>query len=544
VKRVIPGLSSRPALPTEGLLLLVAVFFAAVGNPFFWSGVLAGRDPTSPAAWGFAFATAVMLVAIHYVLMAPFATRRTVRPLLVLLLMLSAAASFHAQRYGVLIDPSMVRNVLATDTREASDLLGPDLFGHLVVYGVLPAIAVLWVRIAPCSRGRAVTVRAGSIALALVLGMGALFSVFQDFGPLMRNQKALRYAITPANLVWSLGVVANDGAAGAVAAHEPPDPVTRAAREGRRPTLFVLVVGETARAANWQLNGYGRATTPELAKRDPISFVRARACGTSTDVSLPCMFSPYGRADYDEARIRSTDSLLHVLARAGLKVLWRDNQAGCKGVCSGLDSEDLSRSTVPGLCAEGRCLDGILLHDLDTVLSDGTGDRVLVLHQMGNHGPAYFRRYAPENARWQPACERTELRDCSRESIVNAYDNALLQTDRMLADTIDLLERQRDRFDVAMLYVSDHGESLGEHGLYLHGVPHAIAPKEQTEVPMFWWMPADTAGRLGIDLACLQRRALEPAGHDELYHSVLGLLDVSTSRYRASRDVFAGCRAG
>lgn len=537
-----PRLMRRPALTTEALTLLVSVFFAATANQLFWRGVLAGRAPTSPDAWGFGLATAVMLVALHFVLMAPLATRVTVRPLLALLLLVAAAASFHAQRYGVLIDPSMVRNVLATDTREATELLGPDLIGHMLLYGVLPAMVVLWIRIEPRSRRRAVAIRVGSLALALVLGVGALFSVFQDFGPLMRNQKALRYAITPANALWSLAAVANDRAVGAVAAREPPDRATRAAKANGRPTLLIIVVGETARAANWQLNGYGRATTPELAKRDPISFVRASACGTSTDVSLPCMFSPYGRADYDEARIRSTDSLLHVVSRAGLKVLWRDNQAGCKGVCAGLETEDLSRSSVPGLCGDDRCLDGILLHGLDAVLREDAGDRVIVLHQMGNHGPAYFRRYAPEYARWQPACERNELRDCSREAIVNAYDNAILQTDRMLSDTIDFLEQQRHRFDVAMLYVSDHGESLGERGLFLHGVPYAIAPREQLEVPMFWWLPSDVADRFGVDLACLRRRALEPVGHDELYHSVLGLLAVSTPRYLASRDVFANCR--
>jgi lipid A ethanolaminephosphotransferase len=254
------------------------------------------------------------------------------------------------------------------------------------------------------------------------------------------------------------------------------------------------------------------------------------------------MFSPYGRAAYDETRIRNTDSVLHVLARAGVQVNWRDNQAGCKGVCDGLPQVDLSRETVPGVCSDDRCLDEILLHGLDTVVRDARGDLVVVLHQLGNHGPAYHRRYPARDRRWTPACERNELRDCTREEIVNAYDNAIGYTDRFLSRTIDFLEGQRDRFDVAMLYLSDHGESLGEHGLYLHGVPYPIAPREQLEVPKFWWIPDDAARGLRVDLACLRERARQPSGHDDLYHSVLGLLGVSTPRYLPARDVFSGCR--
>jgi lipid A ethanolaminephosphotransferase len=359
----------------------------------------------------------------------------------------------------------------------------------------------------------------------------------------MRNEKSLRYAITPANVVWSLGSVAATAAAGGVATREPPDPASRVARAGRRPTLLVVVVGETVRAANWAPNGYVRATTPELAARaDLASFTKAAACGTSTEVSVPCMFSPYGRADYDASRIRLTDSALHVIARAGVQVLWRDNQAGCKGVCAGLNEENLSRAAVPGLCDDERCFDEVLLHRLDAIVRDAAGDLVVVLHQLGNHGPAYFRRYPQAFRRWMPTCDRNELRDCEREEIVNAYDNAVLYTDRFLSRTIAFLETQRGRFDVAMTYVSDHGESLGERGLYLHGVPYAFAPREQLEVPMFWWLPEDAARGLRVDLDCLRERAGRPSGHDDLYHSLVGLLEIATPRYRPERDVFAGCR--
>jgi lipid A ethanolaminephosphotransferase len=534
----------RPTVAAEWLILAVSVFIAATANGAFWKGLLADRDPAAAGTWAIVAASAAMLVSMHFVVPALLGPRALLRPLLAVLLLAAASAGYYAKRYGVVIDPSMIRNVLATDTREAGELLTLGFALHMTLFGVLPAAAVLWARIRPRPWRRAIALRTATVAAAALLGVGALLAVFQDFGSTMRNQKTLRYTMAPANVVWSLSSVATAGLGHTVATHEPPDPATRASDTGRRPTLLVVVVGETVRAANWQLNGYPRPTTPELAARqDVISLLQARACGTSTEVSLPCMFSPYGRADYDEHRIGATDSLLHVLHHAGLQVLWRDNQAGCKGVCAGLPAEDVSRSTVPDLCGDERCFDEILLHGLDGVVKSATGDLVVVLHQLGNHGPAYFRRYPDAYRRWTPACERNELRECSRDEIVNAYDNAIAYTDRFLSRTIAFLEGQRGRFDVAMTYVSDHGESLGERGLYLHGMPHAIAPHEQTEVPMFWWIPEDAARGLRVDLGCLRDlAATRPSGHDELYHSIVGLLDVRTPRYLAARDLFAGCR--
>lgn len=538
------GLAARrPQVGAEALILAVSAFLAATANGPFWQGALEGRDPITPETWGFAAATAAILVAVHFVLVAMVGARRVLRPLLALVLIGSAAAGYYAIHYGTVIDPTMIHNVLATDAREARELLTLDMVAHTLLLGGLPAAALLLVRVRPRPWARALAIRAGAIALALAVGLGALMAVFQDFASTMRNQRALRYSITPANVVWSLAAVGVGTVGVRIAEREPPDPAERLVREGRRPTLLLIVVGETARAANWQLNGYTRPTTPQLAARgDLVNFTRATACGTATEVSLPCMFSPYGRADYDERRIRITDSLLHVLAQSGLQVLWRDNQSGCKGVCAGLPQTDLSRASVPGLCAEDRCLDEILLHGLDQVVADARGDLVVVLHQLGNHGPAYFRRYPPESRRWTPACERRELRDCIHEEIVNAYDNAIHYTDHVLARTIAFLEARRDRYDVALTYLSDHGESIGERGLYLHGVPYPIAPREQLEIPMFWWIPEDSARGLRVDLGCLRARSARPSGHDNLYHSVIGLLEVRTPRYRGARDLFAGCR--
>jgi lipid A ethanolaminephosphotransferase len=232
-----------------------------------------------------------------------------------------------------------------------------------------------------------------------------------------------------------------------------------------------------------------------------------------------------------------------VLQRAGVQVLWRDNQSGCKGVCDGLAFDRLADVKDATLCNDERCLDEILIQGLESRIQPSGGDRIVVLHQLGNHGPSYFERYPPRFRKFTPTCESPELGKCSREQIVNAYDNALLYTDHFLAATIGRLKGVQG-YDTAMIYVSDHGESLGENGLYLHGLPYAIAPREQMRVPMVMWFSPDFARDNRLDMACLRQRAAKPASHDHLFSSLLGLMGVGTSVYDSSRDLFAGCRTG
>ena len=535
---------ARPELPTEAILLLGASWFASAGNSAFWRAAFDGRGLMEAASLRFAALTFILLAALHFAALGLFATRRTVRPLLALLIFASTLATHFMLRYGIVIDPAMIRNALHTEAREAGELMNAAFAGAVLLGAALAALP--WAVVPkPQTARRAVLVRAAAVSAALVLAFAALIAGFQDLSSQMRNRRALRYTIAPANVLYSLvRTLAGDARASAAAA-TAPEPVARAPARGRKPMLLVVVAGETARSANFSLNGYGRQTNPELAKLDLINLPHAGACGTSTEVSLPCMFSPFGRADYDEARIRRHESLPQLLSRAGLRVLWLDNQSGCKGVCEGVEFRDLSHERDPDLCAGGRCYDAILLRGLEHALAGSAAtpdDTMVVLHQLGNHGPAYFRRYPPAMKRFSPACESDELRDCTAAQIVNAYDNAILYTDRFLAGTIAFLERQQDRYTVALVYASDHGESLGEHGLYLHGMPYAIAPREQLEVPMFWWLPPQAVRGLDLDIACVRRGAAVHANHDSLYHSTLGLLDITTPGYRPARDLFHGCR--
>ncbi len=535
----------QPAMTCTRLAVLAGLFFALAANVPFLSAVLAGRDPWSPSSWMFALSMLVVLAALHALLLSLVLVRPIAKPLLALLITATAFATFYMQRFGIYLDPTMLRNVLKTDPTEAGELFGWGMLPHLLLFAAVP-LFVLWrVRVERQPWGRALAWRLAAVVGSVGLLVGALLLVFQDFSAQMRNQREVRYLITPANFIWSAARVAADSTREAHVARTPAGLDARldaSWAQRSRPVLLVLAVGETARAANWGLNGYARQTTPQLAARDVINFTDVTACGTNTETSLPCMFAPIGRRDYDEQRIRTSESLLHVLNRAGFQVLWRDNQSGCKGVCEGLPSEQLDNAQLPEWCKDGRCLDEVLLQGLDTIARDAKGNLVVVLHMLGNHGPAYFKRYPDAFRRYTPTCDTGELRQCTREQIVNAYDNALLYTDHVLAKAIDALQSQASRWDTALMYLSDHGESLGEKGLYLHGVPYAIAPDEQTKVPMIWWLSPGFATSFGLDQACLKRQAAQAQTHDNLFHTTLGLLQVQAREYEPSLDITRSCR--
>ena len=563
-----PGRTGGPppllSASVEQLMLAASLFWSFSANRLFFSAALKDRLLSEPATWGWALALLVMLTALHYLMLSLVCTLRSVKPILSLLLVGTAFATHFMQSFGVYLDPSMLRNVMRTDVTEARELFSWTLLPHLLLYAVLP-LTLLWrVRVQRRPLMRAVGRRLATSAGALALLVGSLMLVFQPFASTMRNHKEMRYLATPANYLWSMGAVAAAQARGAAKPRQPigldaaPGPVSAARK---RPLMVVLVVGETARAANWGLNGYAQPTTPELAALRArnglagagtlINFSDVTACGTNTEVSLPCMFAPVGRRDYDEGRIRGSESLLHVAARAGVVVHWRDNQSGCKGVCDGMPQDDVSSLKLPGLCTDGRCLDEGLLTGLEDRLAAAARQagqagrtQLLVLHMLGNHGPSYFKRYPPAFARFQPACGVDDLQKCSQAEIVNAYDNALRYTDHVLASLIAKLQAASPQVDTAMIYVSDHGESLGETNLYLHGLPYAIAPDIQKRVPMTVWLSAGAPRALALDAGCLGQQAALPIAHDHLFHTLLGLLDVKTRLYEAPLDLTHSCRAG
>ncbi|MDR2508340.1 MAG: phosphoethanolamine--lipid A transferase [Candidatus Accumulibacter sp.] len=546
--RAIPRMVSHWPCDQEFLILAVSFWITLTCNAPLWRAVLKGRDLTTPDGWLFFTGFGVSLTALHFLPPALLGSRRTLKACLALFLCIASIAGFFMERFGIFIDSDMARNVVRTDSREAGEFLTWGLFVHLAIFLAFPLFILQRIELTQRSLKKAIFMRGTSLATAVVFGAAGLMLNFQTLAAMMRNHKEIRYLITPGNVIYSFVRVLSGDSANAPPRKQavaPDASLGPAWKKRKKPVLFVIVAGETARAANWGNrlgpDGAPRQTTPELDKQDIISFPQATSCGTSTEISLPCMFSPLGRRRYNEKAINASESLLHVLERAGFRIVWRDNQSGCKGVCSGLEEQRLHKSVDAELCDGTYCLDEILLKNLET-LTNAQENLVLTLHPLGNHGPAYYKRYPPAFRRFTPTCDTADLSKCGKEEIINSYDNAIMYSDHFLARVIAFLQAQEKEYDTALFFASDHGESLGENGLFLHGMPYAIAPKEQKHVPMFIWFSTGYARAFGLNTACLRRVAENPVSHDNLFHTVLGMLDIDTRARDPDLDLSAACR--
>jgi lipid A ethanolaminephosphotransferase len=542
--RLLARLAQRPSLSVATLVTLWSVATVLLYNGPFWSKTIEFLAPVAVGQWLALVAFGAALAALQLLLFLPLATRKTVRWLLIALTLVATSTHYFSATMGTYFDVPMITNLLETDLHESSQLLTRGLLVNLFIYGVLPSLLIWRCQIVTGNNEWRRRLLAALLAL-LVVVVGLLAS-FQSFSPLMRNHKELRYLIAPGNALVALPRALGDQA-GKISQQRLPigeDSRQRPSPIGDKPLLLVLVVGETQRAANWQLNGYGRATTPKLAARDDlVSFDQVSSCGTSTAVSLPCMFSRQTKAQYDASSARGEQTLADVVAKAGIGVEWIDNQSGCKGICSEVETDRIAKIRYPDLCSGGECYDQVLVRDLAEELAEEShrGDQLLILHMMGSHGPAYYARYPEQMAPFIPDCRQKELSQCTQQEIINAYDNSIAYSDQVLSQLLEQLSRD-SQHHTALIYLSDHGESLGEMGLYLHGLPYFIAPNEQTKVPMFWWFSPGYLASQKLDRDCLRAAAQFPTSHDSLFHSVLNLLNVETALYQAQLDPGAGCR--
>lgn len=529
------------------LTLAVSVLLAAVYNLKFWEtftlatgGLSFGNLPLHVAAF-----VLVVLIFNAFLTMASF--RFVIKPVLIGLLVATSAASYFMDQYGVVIDKLMVQNVFETDIHEASELVSWRLAMMISALGILPSLLIARARIHFPQGARGLAVRLGTGAGSLALAALLLMLFFKSLAPALREHRELRYLLTPTNYVQAVhGYLRNRYSTPVVVAPLGTDAIKGRAWAGAlRKTVTIIVVGETARAQNFSLNGYARETNPLLSQQAGlINFANVQSCGTATAVSVPCVFSALGREDYSDSKARRQEGMLDVLAHAGFTVLWRDNNSGCKGVCDRITYEDLSAPAPSDpLCEGGECFDERLLKGLPEMIRDARNDLVLVLHQKGSHGPAYSRRYPAKFGRFGPVCDAADFEKCSTESIAAAYDNTILYTDYFLSKTIDLLRDSSKQYgvDTSLIYFSDHGESLGENNLYLHGAPYMIAPPEQTHVPFMVWMSEGFSERFRIDRTCLNARRAQPFSHDNVFHSVLGMLNVNTAVFNPRLNLFSAC---
>jgi lipid A ethanolaminephosphotransferase len=488
----------------------------------------------------FAASLFVAITGLTLLLLRLLSPGRALRVSLTLLLLLAATAGWFMDTYGVALDKEMLRNTFQTNFTEARDFISWSLAWRLL-WQAGPPITLVWMVWLPYSswleslRDYALGVAAGAALVGI-----AVLPMYGSHVSFFRNNHAARHLINPANALLGSAELLQKSLQREMPFEQVGLDARRTTAPAARPLLILVVVGETARAANFSLGGYARETNPLLQQRDVYYFGNVYSCGTSTAVSLPCMFSDLPRRNFDLSKAARRDSVLDILQRAGIAVTWIENQSGCKKICDRVPHEPAAAYHPPS-CSRGECLDEVLLHALDAKLPGIDRDAVLLMHTMGSHGPAYYRRASPQTAVFQPACATERIETCSDAEIVNAYDNSIVYTDQVLAGMIDRLAANQ-RIDSVLLYVSDHGESLGENGLYLHGQPFLIAPAVQKHVPMLMWFSPQALQRLRVDAGCLRQRLGVAASHDNLSHTLLGLADVATSARRPELDSLQPCR--
>lgn len=450
------------------LLSIISLWIAVIGNGALWQELYQlARLQSAKDVW-VAICMALMMWGALVALGALLAWRRSIKPVLIFLLIAAALGMHFMTSYGVVIDDTMMINVFQTDPRETRDLLNLRL---LITVALVAGLPIVWLCFTPVqkTKWRRQLLRNALILIAgCALFVTAIALSFQGFSSLMRNHKHVRYLLNPLNSLYAIGQIATKPL------RHGPQPLQAIGLDaklgasyaaGNKPPLLMIVVGETARAANFSFSGYPRQTTPQLAalaQTEPFVYWKdAWSCGTNTAASLPCMFSHLGKEAFEDSKARY-EGLLDVLQRAGLAVLWLDNQSGCKGTCDRVTNANTSRTKLPAYCSTGECHDLVMLHDLDARIAALPADKrakgvVIVLHQMGSHGPAYFKRAPPEFKKFQPECLTNNLSDCTKEQITNSYDNTLLYTDQLLVSSISWLKKQDKASRSAMIYVSDHG---------------------------------------------------------------------------------------
>lgn len=524
-------------------ILGLAVFFVLGQNIAFWQQTLAAIQVTgikqylllaSVAIFLFCFVSLCFLV----LLWQPFS-----KALAAIFIVFSSLANYYFLQYNIYFDSVMLSNIIETNPSEAGSLITSKLLIWLFFTALIPCALLFFIKIKAQPRKlKFLFYRLAILALLFPLCAAVVYPFYAEYASIGRNHHSLVKLIMPSNLL-------NSGYAYGKENFSQPQPFQTLGEDATlvandKKQLFILVLGETSRAQNFQLNGYPQATNPKLSQvTDLINFPEVSSCGTATAVSVPCMFSNLTRAQYSAAQAKNQENILDIIQRAGYRVLWRENDGGCKGVCARVPSQKVKEYANEAPPAAELYYDQLLLQDLDSYIAQQTTNTFIVLHTNGSHGPEYYKRYQPSMAgKFSPECLTNAIETCSSEELINTYDNTILNVDDVLNSSIELLKKYQDQYQVSLLYVSDHGESLGEKGLYLHSAPYALS-REQTHIPMLFWADASFYQNHQLDTACLKQAAQQQAySHDNLFHSLLGGLNIQSHVYDASLDLFSSCK--
>lgn len=520
------------------LLLGISIFFVLFFNISFFEKVLMIYPPNGANIF-FILSLSLVLMCFINILLNLVRSQFTTKPLLFILLFFSASAAYVMDSYGTVLDESMILNIFHTDSHEVLDLLSFKLLLYFIFLWILPCVFIYKIKIPSLTFKQEIISRLKSILVSLAVITVLLFSFGKNYASFFRQQKTLRFYTNPTYYLYSVGKYVSHFL---ISSNLNVDPLGRDAfvnGNSKKKKLIIFVVGETARRDHFSLNGYDKLTNPYLKNENVVSFTNMTSCGTSTAVSVPCVFSNFGRQNFSNKKAATTENLLDVLSHTKkVNVLWRDNNSDSKGVALRVPFEDFKQPSKNTIC-DPECRDVGMLVGLQEYINQKKDENIfIVLHQMGNHGPAYYKRYPQAFEKFTPACKTSELEKCTNEEINNAYDNAILYTDYFLSQVISLLKDNSKTFGTSMIYVSDHGESLGEKGIYLHGLPYFMAPDEQKNIATIMWFGGDLSHK--VDYKLLKKRSTEPFSHDNIFHTFLGLMDIKTQEFNKDLHILDG----
>ena len=526
--------------------LLLAIWLGVFLNIAFFEKIRMLTPYNGVKAGLFVVASIIIVVAAYNFIFQFFNWKWTAKPLAIALVFIGGFAAYAVNTLGVLITSDQIQNLMQTDIAEARDTWSWHLLTWTLGMTVVPIIVILMMKIKPepIIRQLLHKVIASVVSLAMVLGL--LFVFYVDFAAIFRENRDLKGMISPQNMIASFASYYKKKAPkeNLPLVVYGEDAVMQKAQATSLPKLMVLVVGETARAENFSLNGYSKNTNPKLSQQDILNFSQVSSCGTATAVSVPCMFSGMPRKEYEERLASHREGLLDIAQRAGYQVTWIDNNSGCKGTCDRVNQFKIPEPLQQKWCKDKECFDDILIDSfkayLATIPQDDNRPRLIVLHQMGSHGPAYYKRVPAQFNVFKPTCDTNAIQGCSREALLNTYDNTLLYTDYVLDSLIETL-KNTTKYQTALWYLSDHGESTGESGMYLHGAPYAIAPTQQTHIPMLMWFSTVWQHQAKQQIKCLAQQGRKELSQDNLFPTMLSLLDVKSKVIDPNNDMLAAC---
>lgn len=517
---------------------LVSMYIVIVFNGLFLYNTFIAATQPGHINWLFITSIPLLLFSLTILVLSWLSLVTFVKPVLLFSVLLCSLLFYSTLNYGVIFDKSMLQNIVETNSGEAFSYLNFQLVIFVVLLGIVPTYLFSKFIIIGSFRVRLKSfVKLNLFALLCCALIAATF--YKEYASVGRNNRQLTSYITPFAFYTAGYKYLRDNY------FYPPLPFkvldNLPALENKTTTsLTVMVVGETARAANFSLQGYSRATNAYTSKLGVKYFSDVSSCGTATAISVPCMFSRLNRKEYDSRLANSQENVLDIIQRSGVEVTWIDNNSSCKGVCARVKSENIEPNKKHSLCDGDYCFDEILVSKFkDRIAKSNVKHKLIILHMIGSHGPTYYRRYPEHASLFKPDCDRSDIQNCTTTELTNTYDNTIAYTDRVLSELIKVLQESNET-EKSLLYVSDHGESLGEKGLYLHGFPYALAPTEQTHIPMIFWSNKLTDSEFN---RCVELQHSKTFSHDNIFDTLLGLTHVNSNQYQPIYDIFNACNA-